>query len=104
MVVVFVDVGGEVAAGFIQELENLRGAFNLNFTFPLNQAGAVLHVPTKGAEEGIQEIIAQLRFGVAELFEFRKALAEGFDQAIQFPFKRFKGGGVRHSAEFAWEI
>ena len=47
----------------------------------------------------IQEIIAQLRFGVTGLFQFLEALAKGFDETVKFFFKRLKGGVGRHGAD-----
>ena len=72
--------------------------FNFDLTFLLDEAGAIFHVPAEGVKKGIQKIVAQLRFGVAGLFEFRETLAEGFDEPVQFFLEGFKAGGVRHGA------
>ena len=46
-------VGAEKIIGTLASTANLRGAFNLDFAFTLNQTSAVFHVPTECAEKRI---------------------------------------------------
>ena len=75
-------VSAEKIIGTLASTTDLRGALNLHFTFLLDEAGAVFHVPAERAEERIQKIVAQLRFGVAGFLEFTEAFAERFDETI----------------------
>ena len=86
----------EAIIGPLASAANLRGAFNLNLALLLDEAGAVFHVPAEGAKEGIEKIVAELGFVVIGAFEFREAMAEGFDETVQLFFKRLKRGVVRH--------
>jgi hypothetical protein len=65
-------------------IRDMREAFDFNFAFLLDETGPIFHVPAEGAEEGIEEIVAELRFGVAGLFQFGEASAKRFHQPIQF--------------------
>jgi len=94
-------VGAEQVVGALASAANLGGALNFHFALALDETGAVLHVPAERAEEGIEKIVAQLGLGVAGFLEFGEALAERSDEAVEFLFKGFKGGGARHGAKFA---
>ena len=67
-----------------------------NFALLLNQPRAVFHVPAERAEEGIQEIIAELGFHVRRFFEFGKSLTKRFHEPIQLFFKILEAGARGH--------
>ena len=75
-------VGTEEIIGALLTSLNLRAAFDLHLAFGLNQAGAVLQIPAECAEEGVEEIVAKLGFGVAGFFEFRQIAFESANQTV----------------------
>jgi hypothetical protein len=71
----------EVISAFLPS-GNLGAAFDLDFPPGLDEAGAVLHVPSEGAEEGVEEVVAELGFGVTGFLKLGQARAERLDQAV----------------------
>ena len=63
-----------------------------DFAMLRDEAGAVLDVPAEGAEEGIEEFLAEAGFVVGAALVGGKVPAERLDQAVQLGLKGFQGG------------
>jgi hypothetical protein len=70
-------VGAEKIIGALASPADLSRALDLHFTLSLDEACPIFHVPAERAEEGIEKVVAQLRFGITRLLQFREAFAEG---------------------------
>src|ERR1035437_6003704 len=91
-----VSLSSEKIIGALLSPANFRATLNFDFAFGLNQSGAVFQIPAERTEKRIEKIIAKLRLHITGTFEFAQTATENADQTIQFLFKGFKAGGVRH--------
>ena len=86
-------MGAEKVVGALLASANLGAALGLDFAVLRDEAGAVLDVPAEGAEEGVEEFLAEAGFVVGAALVGREVPAEGFDQAVQLGLKGFEVGG-----------
>src|ERR1035437_415306 len=91
-----VSISSEKIIGALLSPANFRATLNFDFAFGLNQSGAVFQIPAERTEKRIEKIITKLRLHITGTFEFAQTATENADQTIQFLFKGFKAGGVRH--------
>ena len=89
-------VCSEKIIGALLPPADFRAAFNFHLAMLLNQSGAVLHVPAKRAKKWIKIFKTEFGLVITVAFKFGQIAPEFFNETIQFFFKGFKAGCIRH--------
>ena len=80
-------VGAEQVVGAFLASTNLGAAFGLDLAMLRDEAGLVLNIPAEGAEEGIEEFLAEIGLVVSSTLVGGEVSAKNFDEPVKFLFK-----------------